>query len=179
MLHGEGPVHLDLDTVKRALCTSTSATCVRSAANPAGEDAPDLDKVVFDRSRYAALSRGYLDEARSFLTLCGGRAAARFGEGHHLRTRHPLPGGPPSRRHLLQGQPAGPQPSSPAGCSSDCSNAWRPPACNVFPSFSRAHPGGSHPYAILRIYARPCGFFLPCRFILFAEEVIMKGSCME
>jgi hypothetical protein len=40
--------------------------CVRSAANTAGEDA-DLDDITFDRSCYEAITRGYLDEARSFL----------------------------------------------------------------------------------------------------------------
>jgi Ser/Thr protein kinase RdoA (MazF antagonist) len=59
---------LDLDTVKPGIVHFDFGDCVRSAANPAGEDAPDLDKVVFDRFRYEALSRGYLDEARSFLT---------------------------------------------------------------------------------------------------------------
>jgi len=65
---GKALCMLDLDTVKPGIVHFDFGDCVRSAANPAGEDAPDLDKVVFDRSRYAALSRGYLDEARSFLT---------------------------------------------------------------------------------------------------------------
>jgi len=58
---------LDLDTVKPGIVHFDFGDCVRSAANPAGEDA-DLDDVTFDRSRFAALSRGYFDEARSFLT---------------------------------------------------------------------------------------------------------------
>ena len=66
---GKALCMLDLDTVKPGIVHFDFGDCVRSAANPAGEDAPDLDKVVFDRSRYAALSRGYLSEARSFLTL--------------------------------------------------------------------------------------------------------------
>jgi Ser/Thr protein kinase RdoA (MazF antagonist) len=65
---GKALCMLDLDTVKPGIVHFDFGDCVRSAANPAGEDAPDLDKVVFDRSRYAALSSGYLDEARSFLT---------------------------------------------------------------------------------------------------------------
>jgi len=59
---------LDLDTVKPGIVHFDFGDCVRSAANPAGEDAGDLDTVVFDRGRYEALSGGYLDEARSFLT---------------------------------------------------------------------------------------------------------------
>jgi Ser/Thr protein kinase RdoA (MazF antagonist) len=65
---GKALCMLDLDTVKPGIVHFDFGDCVRSAANPAGEDAPDLDKVAFDRSLYAALSRGYLDEARSFLT---------------------------------------------------------------------------------------------------------------
>ncbi|NTW59184.1 MAG: phosphotransferase [Nitrospirae bacterium] len=65
---GKALCMLDLDTVKPGIVHFDFGDCVRSAANPAGEDAPDLDKVAFDRSRYAALSRGYRDEARSFLT---------------------------------------------------------------------------------------------------------------
>ena len=59
---------LDLDTVKPGIVHFDFGDCVRSAANPAGEDAPDLDSIIFDRSRFAALSRGYLGEALSFLT---------------------------------------------------------------------------------------------------------------
>jgi Ser/Thr protein kinase RdoA (MazF antagonist) len=65
---GKALCMLDLDTVKSGIVHFDFGDCVRSASNPAGEDATDLDKVAFDRSRYAALSRGYLDEARSFLT---------------------------------------------------------------------------------------------------------------
>jgi len=64
---GKALCMLDLDTVKPGIVHFDFGDCVRSAANPAGDDA-DLDSVFFDRSRYAALSRGYLDEARSFLT---------------------------------------------------------------------------------------------------------------
>ena len=64
---GKALCMLDLDTVKPGIVHFDFGDCVRSASNPAGEDA-ELDNVAFDRSRYAALSRGYLDEARSFLT---------------------------------------------------------------------------------------------------------------
>ena len=65
---GKALCMLDLDTVKPGIVHFDFGDCVRSAANPAGEDAPDLDRVAFDRSLYAALIRGYLDEAGSFLT---------------------------------------------------------------------------------------------------------------
>ena len=46
----------------------TAAYCVRSGANPAGEDAPDLESVAFDADLYDAIARGYLREAGAFLT---------------------------------------------------------------------------------------------------------------
>ena len=64
---GKALCMLDLDTVKPGIVHFDFGDCVRSAANPAGEDALDLDSVVFDRSRYDALREGYLSEAASFL----------------------------------------------------------------------------------------------------------------
>jgi len=64
---GKALCMLDLDTVKPGIVHFDFGDCVRSAANPAGEDA-DPEKVVFDRSCYEAITRGYLEEARSFLT---------------------------------------------------------------------------------------------------------------
>lgn len=64
---GKALCMLDLDTVKPGIVHFDFGDCVRSAANPAGEDARDLDSVVFDRSRYDALRDGYLCEASSFL----------------------------------------------------------------------------------------------------------------
>ena len=59
---------VDLDTVKPGIVLFDFGDCVRSAANPAGEDADDLDDVLFDRPCYDAIQRGYLDEASVFLT---------------------------------------------------------------------------------------------------------------
>ena len=64
---GKALCMLDLDTVKPGIVHFDFGDCVRSAANPAGEDAEDPDSVAFDRSRYDALSEGYLSEASSFL----------------------------------------------------------------------------------------------------------------
>jgi len=64
---GKALCMLDLDTVKPGIVHFDFGDCVRSAANPAGEDAKELDGVSFDRARYAALREGYLSEAASFL----------------------------------------------------------------------------------------------------------------
>lgn len=70
MIHagtGKALCMLDLDTVKPGIVHFDFGDCVRSSANPAGEDA-DLDAVTFDRALYEAVASGYLGEARSFLT---------------------------------------------------------------------------------------------------------------
>lgn len=65
---GKAICMLDLDTVKPGSVHFDFGDCVRSAANPAGEDAGDPDRVRFDRACYDALREGYLSEAASFLT---------------------------------------------------------------------------------------------------------------
>jgi len=64
---GKALCMLDLDTVMPGIVHFDFGDCVRSAANPAGEDARELDSVAFDRARYDALREGYLSEASSFL----------------------------------------------------------------------------------------------------------------
>jgi Ser/Thr protein kinase RdoA (MazF antagonist) len=59
---------LDLDTVKPGIVQFDFGDCVRSAANPAGEDAEDLDRVRIDLTLFDAVARGYLREAGAFLT---------------------------------------------------------------------------------------------------------------
>ena len=58
---------VDLDTVKPGLVHFDFGDCVRSVANPAGEDAADPGSVRIDLSLFEAITRGYLAEARSFL----------------------------------------------------------------------------------------------------------------
>ena len=58
---------LDLDTVKPGIVHFDFGDCVRSAANPAGEDA-DLKDVSFDLEFFKAIADGYLREAGEFLT---------------------------------------------------------------------------------------------------------------
>lgn len=58
---------LDLDTVKPGIVHFDFGDCVRSSANPAGEDAENLGAVRLDLDLFEALAGGYLEEAR-FLT---------------------------------------------------------------------------------------------------------------
>lgn len=59
---------LDLDTVKSGIVHFDFGDCVRSAANPAGEDAEDLGSVGIDLSLFEAVTKGYLREAGAFLS---------------------------------------------------------------------------------------------------------------
>ena len=65
---GKSICMVDLDTVKPGIVHFDFGDCVRSAANPAGEDAADLNSVRMDLSIFEAVTRGYLDEAQSFIT---------------------------------------------------------------------------------------------------------------
>jgi len=64
---GEALCMLDLDTVKPGIVHFDFGDCVRSVANPAGEDG-DLDRVTFDVPLFRSVTRGYLSEASLFLT---------------------------------------------------------------------------------------------------------------
>lgn len=71
MIHtgtGEAVCMVDLDTVKPGTVLFDFGDCVRSAANPLGEDAQDLGAVRLDLALFAAIAEGYLAGARSFLT---------------------------------------------------------------------------------------------------------------
>jgi Ser/Thr protein kinase RdoA (MazF antagonist) len=59
---------LDLDTVKPGIVHFDFGDCVRSAANPAGENAADLGTITFDRELFEAVAEGYFSEAGVFLT---------------------------------------------------------------------------------------------------------------
>jgi Ser/Thr protein kinase RdoA (MazF antagonist) len=65
---GEALCMLDLDTVKPGIVHFDFGDCVRSAANPAGENALDLDRVGIDLALFEAVAKGYLREAGAFLT---------------------------------------------------------------------------------------------------------------
>lgn len=65
---GKAVCMIDLDTVKPGIVHFDFGDCVRSAANPSGEDAADLSKVGLDLRLFEALAGGYLSEAGPFLT---------------------------------------------------------------------------------------------------------------
>ncbi|HEX9138046.1 MAG TPA: phosphotransferase, partial [Nitrospirota bacterium] len=65
---GEALCMIDLDTVKPGIVHFDFGDCVRSATNPAGEDAEDLNEVGLDLPFFEAVARGYLREAGDFLT---------------------------------------------------------------------------------------------------------------
>lgn len=58
---------LDLDTVMPGIVPFDFGDCVRSAANPAGEDAQDLGTVAIDLPLFESITGGYLREAGVFL----------------------------------------------------------------------------------------------------------------
>ena len=65
---GKGTAIVDLDTVKPGLIHYDFGDAVRSGCNPAGEETSDLSEVYLDLDLFEALVRGYLTEARGFLT---------------------------------------------------------------------------------------------------------------
>lgn len=65
---GKGTSMIDLDTVKPGLIHYDVGDALRSLCNPAGEETRDLDRVVFDLDLCRAFIRGYLVDARDFLS---------------------------------------------------------------------------------------------------------------
>ncbi len=65
---GKGTSIVDLDTVKPGLIHYDFGDVVRSSCNPAGEETTDLSTVLLDLDLFEALVRGYMSEARDFLT---------------------------------------------------------------------------------------------------------------
>lgn len=71
MIHratGKALCMVDLDTVKSGIVHFDYGDCVRSAANPAGEDAADPAEARIDETLVEAITAGYLHEAAGFLT---------------------------------------------------------------------------------------------------------------
>ena len=64
----QGVCVIDLDTVMPGLSIYDFGDLVRTAANPAEEDEPDLSKVTLDISMFTALARGFARETSRFLT---------------------------------------------------------------------------------------------------------------
>ncbi|MDF1824544.1 MAG: aminoglycoside phosphotransferase family protein [Verrucomicrobiales bacterium] len=67
-LTGKGTCIVDLDTVKPGLVHYDFGDAVRSSCNPAGEETGDLSEVYLDLDLFEALVKGYLTEAKGFLT---------------------------------------------------------------------------------------------------------------
>ena len=65
---GEGLCVIDLDTVMPGLALYDFGDQVRTTTSPAKEDERDLSKVGLQFAMFEALVRGYLSEAREFLT---------------------------------------------------------------------------------------------------------------
>ena len=65
---GKGTAMIDLDTVSPGLVQYDFGDAVRSICNPAGEEELNLNRVVFDMDLFEAFARGYLAQARDFLT---------------------------------------------------------------------------------------------------------------
>jgi Ser/Thr protein kinase RdoA (MazF antagonist) len=59
---------VDLDTVKPGLVHYDIGDCLRSGCNPSGEETTDWERVRFDTDICRAIFRGYLSDARRFLT---------------------------------------------------------------------------------------------------------------
>lgn len=64
----QGVCIVDLDTVMPGLSIYDFGDLVRTAANPAEEDEPDLSKVTLDMAMFTALARGFAMETNGFLT---------------------------------------------------------------------------------------------------------------
>ncbi len=65
---GEAIAMIDLDTVKPGLIHYDIGDCLRSLANPLGEETQAWQEVEFNLSLAKAMLAGYLDVARNFLT---------------------------------------------------------------------------------------------------------------
>ena len=66
--NGEVLCVIDLDTVMPSFIFSDYGDFLRTAANTADEDEPDLSKISFNTEIYEAFTRGYLESAECFLT---------------------------------------------------------------------------------------------------------------
>ncbi|MEI6645761.1 MAG: aminoglycoside phosphotransferase family protein [bacterium] len=66
---GKGTAIIDLDTVSPGLFHFDFGDAIRSICNPAGEEEPDLTKVVFSLELCRAFSKGYMKHAAEFLTV--------------------------------------------------------------------------------------------------------------
>ena len=59
---------IDLDTVMPGSALYDFGDAIRTLGNRAPEDEPDLDKIAFNHEIFEAFAKGYLSEAKAFLT---------------------------------------------------------------------------------------------------------------
>jgi Ser/Thr protein kinase RdoA (MazF antagonist) len=67
--NGKAICMIDLDTVMPGLIHYDFGDAVRTMANPASEDERDLAKITFHMENFRALTGGYLESTKEFLTL--------------------------------------------------------------------------------------------------------------
>ncbi|MDA3927197.1 MAG: aminoglycoside phosphotransferase family protein [Kiritimatiellae bacterium] len=65
---GKGSAMIDLDTISPGLVHYDFGDAIRSICNPAGEEEPDLRKVVLDFELCEAFCSGYLEQAEMFMS---------------------------------------------------------------------------------------------------------------
>jgi Ser/Thr protein kinase RdoA (MazF antagonist) len=65
---GKGTSIVDLDTVKPGLVHYDIGDCLRSCCNRAGEETQDFSSIYFDTDLCEVILRGYMSQAREFLT---------------------------------------------------------------------------------------------------------------
>jgi hypothetical protein len=65
---GKGTCIVDMDTVKPGLIHYDFGDCLRSCCNPAGEETLDSRTICFDTDLCEAIVKGYMQNAREFLT---------------------------------------------------------------------------------------------------------------
>jgi len=64
---GQAVSLIDLDTVMPGLVLHDLGDCLRSCCNPAGEEVDSPERIVFDRSLFAAVMAGYCENAGDIL----------------------------------------------------------------------------------------------------------------
>ncbi len=65
---GKGTAMIDLDTVGAGLIQYDFGDALRSICNIVGEEEMNLNKVIFDMDLFTAFVKGYMSQARDFLT---------------------------------------------------------------------------------------------------------------
>lgn len=65
---GKGTAMIDLDTVSPGLVQVDFGDALRSICNPAGEEETNLGKITFDEDLCLAFCKGYMAQARAFMT---------------------------------------------------------------------------------------------------------------